>query len=793
MTRTLLLGSCNVLVEIARQRDDLPVRVLSSFDVPVLAELQGRNGIGKSLTIKLLQLLTGDQPWEGEDEAWLTLRDRLGPTSVTVSGLDDASTIEWDLLPSVWPGRPPDDVAVLCAPSEGGTGVELRVDGSAASLDEVRSILRVHRLVGDETLEDSVRARIEHMAIRARQEATAARTASSRVRTILAEVVEALEPLSGRVMRNLDQRIAGLKEQHKTVTEESEKARKRAARLLSLETRAGALARLEQLQADDATGKLSTELQAVNTELEQRRLERDHRFNAAVADVQLRERIQEARAEVERVEALLRRALDDARKQASQAELSEDTKPHDAEAVTAAHDALVIEIKQLREAQVALNAVPLVRQAASSLKRTLARVEPQSVLDHPFAVLRGEPVSGREIADGVEVELTRLMHAAPDPSGEQLQGQIVAASGRLEAIVELQRALARERRHTSALANRRAALLELNEQAEGDAGGAYVELEGRINELEDRRRELQGDHFRYEILLEALGPGEDLDRAKQRLARDVLAAGVVVSADLGMTRAAVEATLRELDYERRKTEAALEEAQRDLASATERRHLGGETLQHAALIGALRDYGVELPGDEVTETGAEELLRAVERVVEALIRLDVEAEAVSGAFPRIGERLDGDADVSRIDRVRGVAEQEIVEVLNQPILRHELFSDGTVEAYDHRRGIVTFRPPGASAAVTRALCAFSSGERVFAYTQMRLRAIAETQEPCANRIVVLDEFGAFLETRRIRALERLVENELLGNGIDRVLFVLPLTTNVTVNEEGFALLDRSVA
>lgn len=765
------------------------MRVLRSLDVPVLGEMQGRNGIGKSLTIKLLQLLTGDQPWDGENEAWRTLRDSLGPTSVTVSGLNGGEWVEWDLVPSAWPERPPPDVATLYAPAEGGRGIETRINGTAASLDDVRTALRVHRLVGDETLEDSVGARIEQMARRARQEAGAARSASADVRTVLSEAIEALEPLSGRVVRNLEKRIDELKNRRKRLVEETAKTQKRAGRLLSLETRSRSLERLERMQADEAAGKLDVELKGVNDELDQVRQERDRSFDAAVADVQLRQQIQSARTEVERVEALLQRAVDDARKQASEAGLNEDTKDLDAEAVTAAHDSVIDEIRRLRETQAAQDAVPLVRKATGSVKRTLSRVDPQSVLDHPFAVLRGEEFTGRELADGIDVELTRLTQTTRDPSAEALERQIGDASERLEAIVELQRALARQRRHTSALSNRRAALLELSGGAEGGASGSYVELERRISELEDQRRELQGDHFRYEILLDELGPGEDLERAKARLVRDVLAAGVVVTEDLGETRTAVEATLRELDYELRQIEVALDETQRDLASAVERRQLGAETLRHTALVGALQDHGVEI-GAEVTEPVAEELLRAVERLMDGLNRLDVEAEGVTGAFQLIDAEIDKNADTSRVDRVRSAAEKEIVVALNQSVLRHELFGDGTVEAYDHRRRIVTFRPVHAPTPVTRSLSAFSSGERVFAYTQMRLRAIPESEQPSTNRVVVLDEFGAFLESRRIRALERLVQDELLGRGIDRVLFILPLTTNAKVNDEGFAVLDR---
>jgi hypothetical protein len=43
-----------VRFEIARERQDPPVRVLPLLTIPILGELQGRNGIGKSLSVKLL-------------------------------------------------------------------------------------------------------------------------------------------------------------------------------------------------------------------------------------------------------------------------------------------------------------------------------------------------------------------------------------------------------------------------------------------------------------------------------------------------------------------------------------------------------------------------------------------------------------------------------------------------------------------------------------------------------------------------------------------------------------------
>ena len=788
-----------MLVEIARQRNNLPVRFLSPLSIPTLGELQGRNGIGKSLTIKLLELLTGHQPWQGEEEAWRTLRDRLGPTSVTVSGLRNGQTIEWDLNPDAWPERPPLQVSVLGVSTTGGPiGVEARVVGIPVTLEQVRRTLEVHRLVGDETLEDSVAARIGHMETQAANEAELVRNRATDVRQVLAEATKALEPLSGRRERVLREKIDELRKRREGLGAQAEKDTRRAERLRQLEARDRTLGRIAELQSSTAAEKVGEELTRINQDLTAARRELDRRFDAAVADAQLRGKIEEAREEVERAHALLTRAVEDARHHAVEAGLGENAEGLEPDTVAELHENVSEEIRRLHETFATQDAVPLVRRTATTVKRALTRADPQSVLNHPIAVIHDGEVTGLELSAGIDAELARLDQAARHPSSEQIEQVISAASNRLQAIIELERALARRRRHTTALRNRRNALLALSAGAEGDAGEDYVRLEQQISELEDRRRELQGQHFRHTVLLGELRPGESLERATERLQRDILAAGVVVVADLADTREFVESQLRDLDYEVRRTGAELEEAVRDLASAEERRRLAVEALSKTALLQAMGGTAERFAGDDGPRA-AEELLRAVERVTTSLNRLDVEVTGVAGAFGQIdrrAEELPSGQDVSRIDRVRVEAERAIVEALNQTVLRNELFDGGHVVAYDHRRKdhrrkVVKFQLGEASEPLTRSLAAFSSGERVFAYTQMRLRAISDTPQSTGNRIVVLDEFGAFLESRRIRALEDLVRGELLGHGVDRVLFILPLTTSVEVNAAGFVILDRT--
>jgi chromosome segregation ATPase len=704
----------DALFEFARERDDAPVRLISSLRFPVIGELRGRNGIGKSLSIKLLQLLTGHQPWAQEEEAWRTLRDRLGPTSVTASGLTGAKIIEWDLNPAAWSIEPPTDVEELFSTGEHGVGIEARIDGERASLGDVGRLLKVHRLVGDETLEDSVRAQIGQIEVRARRETAALQKTAAGVRGVLVEAREMLEPLSGRVVRRLSETLDKLSAQRDVVANQVRELRERVSRLTSLETRARSLHRLEELQAGHAAEELDAKLRDIDAEIAEVTADRDKRFDAAVADVALRQRIREAREEVERVEALLQRAVADVRRRASEAQLDDEAVQAEPETVTEAHDDVVREVKRLRDEQARRDAVPLVRRAATNVKRALDRVDPPTLLDHPFAIVDERPLTGRQLADGVDAELRALSNVQRDPSAEELEQEIAAVSRRLEAITELRRALARQRRHTTALHNRRVELLALSDQAGGGADEQYRRIEERLAQLEDQRRELQGDRFRYSILLDDLGPGETPARARERLRQDLLEAGVVAEDDLPTARAASETSLREAEFQLRELDVEIDEARRALESARERQELGVEALQHTALVRALERDGLAVPtrpGAEKLEDFAEELLRATEAVMQRLDALTREAEGVAGAFTYIEREQLADVDQSRVERVRAAAERQVVEALNQPVLRRELFDHGDVEHYDHLRKTVSFRPAQATSPVTRSLSAFSSGER----------------------------------------------------------------------------------
>lgn len=91
------------------------LRVITEIPDFTLGRLEGQNGVGKTLAVRLLQLVTGEQPWAGLELAWRTLREHLGPTYVTIEGVRLApgaphtSVLRWSLVPTEWPENPQEE------------------------------------------------------------------------------------------------------------------------------------------------------------------------------------------------------------------------------------------------------------------------------------------------------------------------------------------------------------------------------------------------------------------------------------------------------------------------------------------------------------------------------------------------------------------------------------------------------------------------------------------------------------------------------------------------------------
>jgi hypothetical protein len=122
--------------------------------------------------------------------------------------------------------------------------------------------------------------------------------------------------------------------------------------------------------------------------------------------------------------------------------------------------------------------------------------------------------------------------------------------------------------------------------------------------------------------------------------------------------------------------------------------------------------------------------------------------------------------------VRTVFSKRLQSEFTQKEVAEAVFDSGEVLEVDLERFEITWRTAEGEMR-TRPFEAFSSGERAFAYTRARMEAIANV--PSEHRVIVLDEFGAFLASDRLDSLIRYIQDAVIGPVATQVVLVLPLS------------------
>lgn len=124
------------------------LRVIPALPDMPLCRVEGRNGIGKTLAARLLELASGVQPFAALPHAWTSLVEGLGAVTIQIEGFSDAAVIECRLDSKAWSGRSATD----CALDPG----EVSLNGVPIGWDEARTRFQVRRIAGDEGLQETL-------------------------------------------------------------------------------------------------------------------------------------------------------------------------------------------------------------------------------------------------------------------------------------------------------------------------------------------------------------------------------------------------------------------------------------------------------------------------------------------------------------------------------------------------------------------------------------------------------------------------------------------------------------
>jgi hypothetical protein len=176
----------------------------------------------------------------------------------------------------------------------------------------------------------------------------------------------------------------------------------------------------------------------------------------------------------------------------------------------------------------------------------------------------------------------------------------------------------------------------------------------------------------------------------------------------------------------------------------------------------------------------DEVRQVMDRVLHRITEFRSQIGALETALRGIARRLQGKQPEGEkyLNTLTGYFNEHFSDWFNNPRVRRELLptAEGPITV-DLELREVAWREGAKTLA--RPLEAFSSGEQAFAYTRARLAILDEDSIPARWRLIVLDEFGAFIAHDRLSGLFSYLQERSKDHPNDQVLIVLPLSRDYT--------------
>lgn len=713
--------------------------------------LEGRNGIGKSVAIRLLSLISGHQAYADDPPAWRSLKKLVGPTTITLVGLAGAHReAVVTLTPDLWPDDPILELGDWLG--------ALTLDAEPASLSQLFAALDVVHLSGTERLVDTFH---RHEArFRAALEATRANLLKSedqRARLAdLADQLAALTPGSAdrdaQALRALERRIA-------TAGDELEDATLRLSQL----QRAAALDSMLAAPSDDRQAALEGARRR-EAEAEATLAASRARLDAAIQGLGRGNQRQKKRAAAEDRLRRLTHELAATRDARSRSAASLDL----TNLAACQADHLTPELLEHLEQEIAeagrLTAALRRRKYESQLttEQSDIRAELTVVLDGAIdgghghfvaARLDGKDVSVAELRDGVAITATSYQPPETDAA-------LAASLERFEALTSIQRLDTKTRTLTAQIADVQREIQELPGAPDSDALTAEVAAAREATEQAQAAAQLAATQLGQLStgLLDDNAAADAADQILQILQTHDLAApdlpAAVAAASTRVTR-----LMGDLD--------AMQRSSADLRDADTRRKVRrrewesrlATAPEHAWLLAGLA-WDVKRP-DSLPWATLAQRVSAARDTADRLVR-DIEGLSAATTGTRSNEYAEARRHALEREGVKDFADEHVTEAL---------FNDGAVESLDLRDNTVTWHT-SAGERRTRPLSAFSSGEQALGFIRARLRQL--TASEADNRLIFLDEFGAFVSADRRKPLAELLADDSLHALSSQIIVVLPL-------------------
>jgi hypothetical protein len=728
--------------------------------------LEGRNGIGKSALVRLLVLLSGIQPYPGEKASWRSLRTLVGQTIIRINGISGGySSATVRLTPDSWPEEePPESIGDWL-------GV-LTLDGEEVPVQRLFELLDVVHLSGTERLIDTLKQQSGRLAV-------------------------ALSDVEGRLNDLEDQRaeLGELDEQLKFISPreaETEKARwgqvaterrQVEADLQTAKPVADDLGRATALTALVETGDAAEHQRRLQELRDQLQLARQRMeaaetiHNDAVAALAQGTAAQRQVATRERRLGVIGKTMDrlSARQEELGALLESLHIPADVDLLADRQQtALDNAFEPLLERQRHLQVLAARSHRTSAENRLLDDV--RVILDDAVEAGLGSTVLAR--LNDQEITVTDLRDGLGFHTGvnDNDLEDLAATTRDLAKLAELKELFTRRATLHNEVTRLRLELERLEPKAAGQDELREKAAEAR-GALDTASAEVRSYMTQIGALSRSTLGGADVDDVEAHI-RNLLAKHGVEETNL--STALLEAQMKVSELQTR-GENLQTEIERLSASATRRRVLretlrrrseSDESLKWLRQLAAMITPAIEMTTDS-TDWSDETWQGLAEHVAAFRKALSKLATDVSG-MQTLARQLPSPATTRLAIAIKALVEADARTALSAQPIADALFGGGKVRRVNLDDESITWTTPS-NEARTRPLAAFSSGEQALGFMRARLQQIAD--HPAANRLVFLDEFGAFISADRRRPLADLLTSEELRALAEQVVVVLPLQSD----------------
>lgn len=759
-----------------------PLRVLDGLpDVP-LSVIEGRNGIGKSLAVRVLEICCGEMPYRLSSPAWESLRTGLGRFEVRAENLYGANQVLWKADSREWPGEPSG------APDEAWFET-IEVDGVPTTMSELRSLMRAHRIAGDEGI-------VETLASRADAEAEAVHRWAARYTgeegTPLASLEHKADDLRLLFGGWSDAAIPDLRESLVEAEQAHERASAEAARAYSqhkLISDADALQRQLDRYSEEAP-QLEAKLEAVERDIADRQARRetiDKELRKIVQGAALASPVKKELRNAQRTASKNRRNLKDAVRNASTAatQLGIANERTDAEA-EAASVSEAIEALELE--QRSLDAAPVMRELLDEITDRLAQGEETGLAEE---VAFEEPethvsLTVAQTRSGMFNRRRALEGHPPPPEAKAVQEKLVAQRRRQAQVATLLGHIGDIERFTRLVHTNEERVRTAVAALPAAGSGGVRSLDSEKVKLDDEIVQLAG---RRANLVERLGGSSVTDPSvvRKRLEQSLESAGVPQDL-LGEALAEYGDALQAARNAERAARESLSARRSELARTESEVQRAWNMLANREDLGWLRDALALEPSQHTSNEAQarfiESLRRRLDAVLDRLGAVRAQLAAVERALTGVGRHIrsqspDAEMYVSELKSWLG---RRFSEWFNNERVRRELLpeAEGDIAVDLEAREVLWTE---GELIRSRPLEAFSSGEQAFAYTRARLGLLDDEDNPPQNRLVVLDEFGAFIAHDRLQQLFDVLEDRIPQHPTDQVVVILPLARDYELLEK----------